>query len=155
MDAVRLAAPDGPPKTSLQEQVATGYLNVHKFDLFDMDKDGALNLEEYNQYMASLFFIYNEKRDGHLTFMEFSEFYTGPKSQPYTIRFHLASARQIEHFFEQLDTGHKGYLTVGDFVPMSLEDFKLNDVRHTGNVTPADMEEATRQNNARFKPKNR
>jgi hypothetical protein len=147
LKAVGLAAPV-KPTNSTELLAALGYINQHRFELFDANRDGALTADEWLEMHFATYAIFNVRRDGRLTLEEYSQYFTGPSEHP----FHggsAPSAQEIASHFHRLDQGHKGYLTIEDFRGEALQNFQTNDANRDGHVTLQEINDTARSHQRR------
>jgi hypothetical protein len=142
MKAAHLAAPV-KPTTASEVLSAVGYINRHRFELFDANQDGALTPDEWLEMNFATYVIFNKQRDGHLTLEDYTQFFMGPTEHPFpggTAR----SAHEIEGHFKKLDRANKGYLTIEDFRAEAALNFQHNDVNDDGKVTQVEIDDVSR-----------
>ena len=146
LKAANLAAPT-KPTTAAEVLSAMGYINKHRFELFDTNQDGALTADDWLEMSFATYAVFNKQRDGRLTLEDYSQVFTGPVEHP----FPGASSRskEIAKRFRTKDRAAKGYLTIEDFREDAAQNFKLNDVNRDGLVTQAEINEVAGRNKRR------
>jgi hypothetical protein len=136
LHAAKLAAPHVPE--TLDDVIRTSvYLDVHRFELFDANHDGALTPEEWQEYVFTSYAVHNKARDGRILRDEFAAVINGPKQQPFTVGTMPTST--IESLFRSLDQGHKGYLTIDDLRDEAMKTFRKSDKNGDGKVTDEEL----------------
>ncbi len=127
----RAAFPDSLPLSERREG-RNAYLMKHRRELFDVDKDGCLNFEEYFAAEWAGYLAQVPVGQYYVTRQDFLLRFLGDPASP-SSGWHVPwQVSSMEQLYKSIDVNNKGHINEEDLRPRAMLEFKAMDKNEDG-----------------------
>jgi len=141
VNALRLARarfPDSLPSEEWRKD-RNLFLSDHRWELFDNNHDGFLNVEEYISSEWAGYLAQIPGQSCVVTRMDYMNSFLGPPDEIESGWKNHWSVSIFSDLYEKLDVNHRGFITKDDLRQHATLAFKSMNQSHTGLLSPEEM----------------